>query len=81
MNLVAIYDRISVLVRRHEGYESLGLTTALDEEVLEVKQLHLPPLCRGFPARFRLLVILGTGEFDQLKARLEISVRETGSCG
>lgn len=79
MDLVAIYHRISILVRRHERHETLGFAAALCQEVLQVKQLHLFLLFRGFPARLRVLVIRRAGELDQPKASLEVGIRETGS--
>lgn len=73
MNLVAVDDGLTVLIRRHEGGEAAEPPgTVLDEDVPQVRRPHLGELLGGLPAERRRFVVLPARLLDQVEARLEI---------
>lgn len=72
MDLVAIYHRVIVLVSRHERDKSLDLIIPLDEEVLEVEELHLFLLRSWFPAIFGFLIVCGTCCGDKIETSFKV---------
>ena len=74
MDLIAIDDGLAVLIGRHQGGEAAeGTSGALNENVAQIRGLHLGELLGRFPADRGRLVVLPTRLLDEIKAGFEVA--------
>lgn len=76
MDLVEIHDRLAVLERRHHRHEPVHLAAVdrLDQQIPQLRRVHLLPLGCGVPTDRRLPVILAARLLDQVEAGLQVGL-------
>lgn len=77
MHLVAVQHRLVVLKRGHQRSKALDcVASVLDQDISQVRRLHLLLFHAGMPSHRGALILLSAGKLNDVEASLEVVFAE-----